>query len=60
MPRYVILLEVAFRKWEHCGHKGMDMVSNNTQLGCCVLNDAQLVQNVIRKDPLHQEPELLI
>ncbi len=26
----------------HCSHKGMDMVSNNTQVGCGV-NDAQLV-----------------
>ncbi|KAK0140286.1 hypothetical protein N1851_022728 [Merluccius polli] len=28
----VILLEVAIRRWVHCGHKGMDMVSNNTQI----------------------------
>lgn len=30
-----------------CGHKGMDMVDNNTQVDW----DAQLVQNVDRKDP---------
>ncbi len=22
------------RHWAHCSHKGMDMVSNNTQVGC--------------------------
>ncbi len=22
------------RRWVHCSHKGMDMVSNNTQVGC--------------------------
>ncbi len=36
----IILLEVAIRSWEHCSHKEMDMVSNNTQVGC---GDAQLV-----------------
>ncbi len=25
------------RRWVHCSHKGMDMVSNNTQVGCGVL-----------------------
>ncbi|TRY92883.1 hypothetical protein DNTS_009315 [Danionella cerebrum] len=30
----VFLLEVAIRRWEHCGHIGMDMASNNTQEGC--------------------------
>ncbi len=29
---YIILLEVAIRRWVHCSHKGMDMVSNNTQV----------------------------
>ncbi len=24
------------RRWVHCSHKGMDMVSNNTQVGCGV------------------------
>ena len=33
---HVILLEVAIRRWVHCGHKGMDIVSNNTQVGCGV------------------------
>ncbi len=39
----VILLEVAIRRWVYCSHKGMDMISNNTQLGCGGLNNAQLV-----------------
>ena len=26
----------AIKRWVHCGHKGMDMVSNNTQVGCGV------------------------
>ncbi len=26
----------SIRRWEHCSHKGMDMVSNNTQVGCGV------------------------
>ncbi len=30
----IILLEVVIRRWEHCSHKGMDMVSNNTQVDC--------------------------
>ncbi len=32
----IILLEVAIRRWVHCSHKGMDVVSNNTQVGCGV------------------------
>jgi len=28
----VIQLEVAIRRCVHCGHKGMDMVRNNTHL----------------------------
>ncbi len=32
----IILLEVAIRRWVHCSRKGMDMVSNNTQVGCGV------------------------
>ncbi len=32
----IILLEVSLRRWVHCSHKGMDMVSNNTQVGCGV------------------------
>lgn len=28
---HVILLEATFRKLEHCGYKGMNMVSRNTQ-----------------------------
>ncbi len=38
----IILLEVAIKRWMHFSHKGMDMVSNNTQVSCG-LNDAQLV-----------------
>ncbi len=30
----IILLEVAIRRRLHFSHKGMDMVSNNTQVGC--------------------------
>ncbi len=26
----------SIRRWVHCSHKGMDMVSNNTQVGCGV------------------------
>ncbi len=32
----IILLEVAVRRCVHCSHKGKDMVSNNTQVGCGV------------------------
>lgn len=28
----IIPIEVAFTRWIHCGHKGIDMVSNNTQV----------------------------
>lgn len=35
-----ILVDGAIRRWERCGHKGMDKVSNNIQWH---LNDAQLV-----------------
>lgn len=31
---YVFLLEAAIRRWEHCGHNGMDTVNNNTHPGC--------------------------
>src|SRR5512146_2668860 len=50
----VILLEVAIRRWRHCAHKGMDMVSSNTQVSCGV--DAQLVlmdSKKIYPTPLH-------
>ncbi len=33
---WIILLEVAIRRWVHCSHKGMDMLGNNTQVGCGV------------------------
>ncbi|XP_078021824.1 uncharacterized protein LOC144461887 [Epinephelus lanceolatus] len=26
------MMEVAIRRWVHCGHEGMDTVSNNTQI----------------------------
>lgn len=29
-----VLLEIAIRSWVHCGHKRVDMVSNNNQVGC--------------------------
>ena len=32
----IIMLEVAIRRWVHCGHEGMHMVSNNTQIGCAI------------------------
>ncbi len=47
----IILLEV-HQKMVHCSHKGMDMVSNNTQIDWC-LNDAPLVLTVPRKYPPH-------
>ena len=28
------MLEVAIRRWIYCGHEGMHMVSNITQIGC--------------------------
>ncbi len=64
--RCIILLEVAIRKWVHCIQKGMDMVSNNTQVSCGV-NNAQLVlrgpkcAKNISLTPLHHhhQPELL-
>lgn len=28
----IILLEAVIRKWMHCGHKVMDIVTNNTQI----------------------------
>lgn len=28
----VILLKAAIKRWENCGHKGMEMVGNNTQV----------------------------
>ncbi len=61
----IILLEVAIRRWVHCSHKGMDMVSNNTQVGCGHFNGAQLdlrgpkCAKKISPTPLHhhQQPE---
>ncbi len=54
------------RRWVHCSHKGMDMVSNNTQVDCGVLNNPQLVlrgpkcAKKISPTPLHhQQPEPL-
>ncbi len=35
-PWCIILLEVVIRRWVHCSHEGMDMVSNHTQVGCGV------------------------
>ena len=56
----------SIRRWRHCAHKGMDMVSSNTQVGCGV--DAQLVlmspkcAKKTSPTPLHHhhQPELLI
>lgn len=31
---HVILLEAAIERWVQCGHKGINMVSNNTQADC--------------------------
>ncbi len=42
----IILLEVAIRRWVHWSDKGMDMVSNNTQVG-------KVAQSVPRKFPPH-------
>ncbi len=50
----IILLEVAFRRWVHCSHKGMDMVSNNTQVGC-----GPMCAKKISPTPLHHQPEPL-
>lgn len=33
---FVILLEVAIRKWVHGSPEGMDVVSNSTQVGCSI------------------------
>lgn len=32
----IILLRAVIRRWVDCSHKGMDMVNNNTQVGCGV------------------------
>lgn len=34
---YVIRLDLAIKRWTLCGHKGTEMVSNNTKVHCCVL-----------------------
>ncbi|KAG8541121.1 hypothetical protein GDO81_029672 [Engystomops pustulosus] len=55
----IILLKVAIRCYRvHCAHKGMDMVSNNTQVGCGVatmLNWYQGAQRVPRKYSPHHD-----
>ncbi len=63
----IILLEVAIRRWVHCSHKGMDMVSNNYWGRMWSLNEAQLVlwgpkyTKKISPTPLHHhhQPEPL-
>lgn len=32
----IILLEAAMTWWRHNGHKSIDVVSNNVQVGCCI------------------------
>ncbi len=44
VTRRVTLMKVAIRRWVHCGHKGMDMVSKQWSGRLWHLNDAQLVQ----------------
>lgn len=29
-----MLIKAAIRGWVHCVHKGIDIVSNNTRVGC--------------------------
>lgn len=29
-----VLLEITIRRWVHCDHKDMDMIRNNTRVGC--------------------------
>jgi len=59
---YVILLKVAIRRWVHCGHKGVDMVSKQYLGRLWHLNNAQLAlrgpkcAKNISSTPLHQQP----
>lgn len=59
MTQSVFLLEAVTRRWVHCGHKGMKMVSNNILVGCGT-NNAQLVLKACAKKisllPLHHHP----
>ncbi len=63
----IILLEVAIRRWVHCSHEGMDMVSKQHSGRLWRLNNAQLVlrgpkcAKKISTTPLHHhhQPEPL-
>jgi len=58
-----LLLNEFIRRQLHCGHKGMNMASNSTQVDCGILNDAQLVlkgpkcAKKISNTPLKHQPE---
>ena len=60
------LLEVAISRWVHRGHKGMDMVSDNTQVGWHLNHDQLVLRSpkcVMKLSPTalhHQQPEPLI
>lgn len=64
LTQHIILLKAAVRRWEHRGHKELDIISNTTQAGLQCSYNVQF----ILKDPkcartsLHhwQQHELLI
>lgn len=55
----IIVLLAAFRRREHCGHKGMDIVNNNTQIGCAALMMPIGIKEPKVRQENGQKPELL-
>lgn len=53
-----VLLEIAIRRWVQCGHKEMDMIRNDTQVGCDIKQcsfgtKGHCVPKWISPSPLH-------
>lgn len=61
------MLEDAIRRWEHCGHKGTDMINNSTQYSGKLwhLNNVRLVRHNVCQENIptslnhHQQSEIV-
>lgn len=55
----IIVLEADFRRCELCGQKGMDIVNNNTRVGCAALMMPIGIKEPKVRQENGQKPEVL-
>lgn len=49
----VNMLEAAIRRWVHCSHEGMEMLSNNTHVAAVLKQSSDVSKGVLAKKCLH-------